>query len=430
MSSGPIVVVESSQDTPLVWFDIAIRGGAALDPVGIEGLHRHSAMLARRGAGARKRAELDETLDSHGAALEVGVARDSMSVAGLALSRHLDAIIDVAVDILSAPRFDEDEHERLLRETPQVLDEIRDDDSALASRWFDWTCTPGHPYGRTSLGTERSLTKITRADAIALWRREVVADNLVIGLAGDIDDATAARLVARIVERLPAGPRPAAATLPALTEVAPATRRLVLVDKPDRTQAQIRIGHQGIRYGEPDTAALAIGEAVLGGMFSSRLMQEIRVKRGWSYGAGCSLRRSRLPHWFEIWMAAGIDVAGPAVALTLELLTEYAANGPTDDEVDFARSYLVGSMPFHVATARQRMQLAVRDAVFDLPVGYTSSLTTAIGALTAAEVRAAVQRCLRPDAAVTVAVTTAADALPALQAANAGTTRVVKHDEY
>ena len=115
-------------------------------------------------------------------------------------------------------------------------------------------------------------------------------------------------------------------------------------------------------------------------MFSSRLMQEIRVKRGWSYGAGCALRRSRLPHWFEIWMAAGIDVAGPAVALTLDLFADYAAHGPTDDEVDFARSYLVGAMPFHVATARQRMQLAVRDAVFELPAGFTARLPEALGA--------------------------------------------------
>ena len=80
-------------------------------------------------------------------------------------------------------------------------------------------------------------------------------------------------------------------------------------------------------------------------------------------------------------MAAGIDVAGPAVALTLELFADYAANGPTDDEVDFARSYLVGAMPFHVATARQRMQLAVRDAVFDLPAGFTAKLPEELGAL-------------------------------------------------
>lgn len=424
----PVIIIEPSLDTPLVWFDVAIRGGAAADPRGVEGLHRHTALLARRGAGRRTRHELDETLDSLGAAIDVSVSRDAVSVSGLALSRHLDAVIELAADILAEPRWDEDEHARLLRETPQVLDEVRDDDSALATRWFDWVCTPGHSYGRTSLGTESSIAAIERAAAIDLWRREVTADNLVIGLAGDIDEAAAARIVERLVTRLPRTPRPAP-----MIEVpaGPAPgRRVVLVDKPDRTQAQLRIGHLSIRYGDRDTAAIAVAEAILGGMFSSRLMQEIRVKRGWSYGAGCALRRSRLPHWFEIWTAAGIDVAGPAVALTLELFAEYAANGPTDDEVEFARGYLVGSMPFHVATARQRMQLAVRDAVFELPSGFTAKLPEALAALTAGEIREACRRCLRPDATVTVAVTTADKARAALEAASAGSLTVVDHDEY
>jgi zinc protease len=421
------LVVEPSPDTPLVWFDIAIRGGASADPIGIEGLHRHAALLARRGAGTRVRAVLDDTLDSLGAAIEVGVSRDSLSISGLALSRHAGAVIDLAADILAAPRFDEDEHARLLRETPQVLDEIRDDDSALATRWFDWLCSPGHPYGRTSLGTESSLAKIRREDAIALWRSEVVADNLVIGLAGDVDDARARALAQRLIERLPAG---AAVAQPDDFGARTAGRRMFLVDKADRTQAQLRIGHLATRYGHPDTPAIAIAEAILGGMFSSRLMQEIRVKRGWSYGAGCALRRSRLPHWFEIWTAAAIEVAGPAIALTLDLYADYAANGPTDDEVDFARSYLVGSMPFHVATARQRMQLAVRDAVFELPVGYTARLPEVLAQLGASDVRVACERHFHPNDAVTVAVTTAATARASLELANAGPITIVRHDEY
>jgi zinc protease len=426
----PVVIVEASPDTPLVWFDIAIRGGAAADPLGVEGLHRHTALLARRGAGSRDRHVLDETLDSLGAMLDVSVSRDAVSVSGLALSRHLDAVIELAADVLAEPRFSEEEHARLLRETPQVLDEIRDDDSALATRWFDWLCSPGHPYGRTSLGTEASLKQIERAAAIELWKREVVADNLVIGMAGDIDEATAARCVQSLSSRLPAGTRAPVIALPDASVSARAGRRVILVDKPDRTQAQLRIGHVALRYGHPDTAAIAVAEAVFGGMFSSRLMQEIRVKRGWSYGAGCALRRSRLPHWFEIWTAAGIEVCGPAVALTLELMADYAANGPTDDEVDFARSYLVGAMPFHVATARQRMQLAVRDAVFELPSGYTANLPEALAQLTAADVRAACARNLRPEDAATVAVTTAEQAQASLSAANAGPMTVVEHDEY
>lgn len=426
--TAPVVIVEPSPDTPLVWFDVAICGGAAADPLGVEGLHRHAALLARRGAGGRDRAELDETLDRFGAALDISVTRDAVALSGLALVRHLDAVIDLAADVLADPAMTEAEHARLLRETPQVLDEIRDDDSALATRWFDWLCCPGHAYGRTSLGTEESLAHIERSAAVALWQRELVTGNLVIGLAGDIDEATSARVVARLTERLPRAPR--LDTGIAAPAAPPPGRRVFLVDKPDRTQAQLRIGHLSVRYGDRDTAALAIGEAVLGGMFSSRLMQEIRVKRGWTYGAGCALRRSRLPHWFEVWMAAGIDVAGPAVALTLDLLADYAANGPTDEEVDFARSYLVGAMPFHVATARQRMQLAVRDAVYQLPAGFTAQLPEALAALTTADVRAACRRCLVPDACVTVAVTTAEAARPALAAAGAGGLTVVEHDAY
>src|ERR1700755_965548 len=96
----PVVIIEPSRDTPLVWFEIAIRGGAAIDPLGIEGLHRHAALLARRGAGARDRAALDDTLDGLGAALEIGVSRDALSLSGLALARQLDYVFELAGDVL------------------------------------------------------------------------------------------------------------------------------------------------------------------------------------------------------------------------------------------------------------------------------------------------------------------------------------------
>ncbi len=206
--------------------------------------------------------------------------------------------------------------------------------------------------------------------------------------------------------------------------------RLVIVDKADRTQAQLRFGHLGPRFGDADTPAILLLETGFGGMFSSRLMQEIRVKRGWSYGAGCALRRSRGRHWFEMWMATAIDVAGDACRVTTDLYRDLAETGLTDDELGLARAYLVGSMPFHLATARQRMQLALRDALFDLPVGYTAGLPSVLAGLGVGDVRAAARRWLVPDQLVTVAVTTAALAAASLAAANVGTPRVVAFDAY
>ena len=425
---GARLVVAPSGDAPLVWIDVVLIGGAASAPIGREGLHRHAALLARRGAGSRDRAEFDETLDGLGAAIEVTAGRDAVTVSALCLTRNLDAVVDLLADVLAAPRWGEDEHQRLRRETPQVLDEVRDDDGALATRWFDREVCPGHPYARTALGTEASLAAIDRADARALWEREVTAANLVIGVAGDVDLATATAIATRLTERLPVHPSP---LLPALALRSPVDApRLVIVDKADRTQAQLRFGHLGPRFGDADTPAILLLETGFGGMFSSRLMQEIRVKRGWSYGAGCALRRSRGRHWFEMWMATAIDVAGDACRVTTDLYRDLAETGLTDDELGLARAYLVGSMPFHLATARQRMQLALRDALFDLPVGYTANLPSVLSGLGVGDVRAAARRWLVPDQLVTVAVTTAALAAASLAAANVGTPRVVAFDAY
>jgi len=422
------LIVEPSGDTPLVWFEVCAIGGAARDPVGVEGLTRHAAMLARRGAGALDREQLDDALDGLGAVLDVSVARDTVTLSGVSLTRNLDTVIDLAIDVLAAPRFDPGEHDKLLRETPHVLDEIRDDDASLATRWFDRECAPGHPYARTVVGTAESLPRIGLEAAKTVWRELFVPRNLFVGIAGDVDDARAAAIAAHLVERLPDAAEPVQPVLDGLPR--PAGRRTVLVDKPDRTQAQLRIGHLGPRWGAPDTAALIAIETAFGGMFSSRLMQEIRVKRGWSYGAGCALRRSRGPHWFEMWMATAIEVAAEAVALTLELYDDLATRGLGDEELDFARSYLVGSMPFHLATARQRMQLALRDAAFGLPPDFTATLPSRLAELGAAEVRAAAGRHLRPEDAVTVAVTTSRDTRAALEQATRGTVEVVPYDAY
>jgi zinc protease len=425
---GSRLVVEPSGDAPLVWFEVCAQGGAALDPIGAEGLTRHAAMLARRGAGGRDRETLDEALDGLGAVLDVAVGRDTVTLSGLSLTRNLDVVIELAAEVLAAPRFDEAEHGKLLRETPHVLDEIRDDDGSLATRWFDRVCAPGHPYARTVVGTAESLTRIEREAAAALWRRLFVPSNLIVGIAGDVEAAQARGIAGRLLERLPDGAAPATPPLDGLAP--PPGRRSFLVDKPERTQAQLRLGHLGPRWGGADTAAMILIETAFGGMFSSRLMQEIRVRRGWSYGAGCALRRSRGPHWFEIWMATAIGVAGDAVALSLELYADLAARGLTGEELDFARGYLVGSMPFHLATARQRMQLAVRDAAYGLPWDFTATLPDRLGGLSTEDVRAAAGRQLRPEDTVTVAVTTSRDTHAALSRATGGDLEVVPYDAY
>ena len=159
-------------------------------------------------------------------------------------------------------------------------------------------------------------------------------------------------------------------------------------------------------------------------------MQEIRVKRGWSYGAGCALRRSRADHWFEIHLAPSIDVTADALALTLGLYEQLRDGGLTADEIDFAKSYLTGSLPFHVATARQRMGVAVRHACFGLPGDFVATLPERLMAVTEGEVQAVIERWIRPEDLTSVVVTTAAAISDALASAGAGAPEVVAYDSY
>ncbi|HTM22175.1 MAG TPA: pitrilysin family protein [Kofleriaceae bacterium] len=425
---GCRLFVERAAELPLVWIRIAARGGSAADPPRQEGFTRHLGELSRRGAGARDRAALDEAIDSMGATFEASTSADAVLWGGLCLRRHADALVALAADVLGAPAFTADEHARLLRESAALLDEVRDDDGELAARFFTREVAPGHPYARTSLGTERSLERIDLQAVRDAHRRLVVPANLVIGFAGAVDDADALRWAQALVAGLPgdAQPRPPALPDPPL----PPARRILLVDKPARTQSQIEIGHAVPAYGEPAFRALTVLETGFGGMFSSRLMQEIRVKRGWSYGAGISLGRARGAQWARIHLAPAAATTGDALALALRMFEEVAAGGLTPAEVDLSRRHLAGSLTFQKATAEQRLRLAMRSALFDLPDDFADRLPAALAAVDTDQVRRAAAEHLHPGRALAVLVATADDAIPRLHAAGFADVEVVAWDSY
>lgn len=423
---GCRLLVDASDDVPLVWLQIAIRGGSAVDEPEREGFVHHMGALARRGAGTRDRAALDEELDALGASLSVLVDRDAARISGLCLARNLDRVVDLTSDMLARPRMAADEHEKLLRETRMTLDEVRDDDSELVARFFNRHCVPGHPYGRTMMGTEASLQRIALDDVRAAYRRMVVPENLIIGVAGAVSPAQAHDIAGRLVADLPAGPAPA---LPALdSPPIPAGRRILVVDKPERTQSQVMLGQLGPRYGTREAMAMIAVETAFGGTFTSRLMQEIRVQRGWSYGASAHLHRSRGPHWFRMHLAPSAEVTPDALALTWSLFEDVATNGITADELEFAKTYLGGNLPFRLSTARQRVRVAMQNELFGLPADYVHTLPAELGRLGHEEVRSVARAWLHPDTCLAVVVASADTMVPRLEALRHDSIEVVPYD--
>ncbi len=419
---------EPAVGTPLCWFSVATRVGAALDPAGLEGMTRHVAELARRGAGGLDRAAFDIAVDRLGATLQVEVDRDWLALSGTCLERHLDRAVALVSAVLADPILGQHEHEVLLRETRHELDDVRDDDGSLADRHYHRVCAPGHPYARTTLGTEESLAHIELGPLPAHHRSLWAPENLVVGLAGPVTPAraeqVAADLHAAVAGRRGAAPPPL--DLPPF----PRGRRLTLVDKPKRTQCQILIGHLAPGYGGADYVALMPLETAFGGLFSSRLMQEIRVARGWSYGAGCRMARGRAPHWFRMWLAPTADVAPDALALTLSLYEELAAGGIRSDEFELAVHHITGSLPFSRATPRQRMRLALRHELFGLPADYPARLPELLAGLTLDDVHGAAARWLSPRDLCIVIVASADEMAPRLEKVGLPPTEIVAYDSY
>jgi zinc protease len=420
------ILIEELHDLPLVEAQVVVATGPGADPPGLEGLARHATELLRRGAGARDRAELDAAFDALGAPLDPLPGFDSAGFRLTCLARNLEPAVSLLGDVLARPRLDPDEHERLRRETLAALDDELDDDATLASRFHARLALPGHPYGRHPLGSRASLDRLTVDDVRAWIAAHVVRPNLIVGFAGDVEPGRAAALAdatfAAVTDR-PAAPPPA---FPPLA-LAPG-RRTTVVDKPERAQTQIVVGHAAPPPAHPDFIALHVAATAFGGSFSSRLMQEVRVKRGWSYGASFAAVRARGGHSFRLRVAPAAEQTADTLALVLGLWEQAVADGFSDAEIAHAQSYLEGAWAFDIETPGARLDQRVGVHTLGLRADAVETWLATMRALDAAAVNAAARRWWRPDAAVTVLVATAEELVPTLAAVPLGALTVVPYD--
>lgn len=414
-SAQPSVLVETSRALPLVSFSIALRTGAILDPPGMSGATRMLTRWMRRTAGGREAQLIDAEIDALGAAFGADVSASTVVFQGTVISRSLEGLMRIAADVLLRPGFAEAELERIRRETLAELTEALDDDRGLARRWFRSRLFGTHPYARSVTGTASSLARIGGDELKALYRRVLRPENLLFAFSGDIDREQAERLTQQLVAQLPAGAAPPRDETP---EPAPIPgRRLTFVDKPDRTQTQILIGCLGTHPEDDDHLALHVANTVFGGTFTARLTQEVRAKRGWSYGAYSSLPIDRRRQAFSMWTFPKASDAAPCIELELDMLRQLREKGITKKELGWAKKFLVRSHAFALDTASKRVGLQLDSELYGLPPGYYEQYVERVKAVSWDAVNAAVAARLSDEAMLVTVVGTAAQIGDAVRAA-------------
>ncbi|XXF81354.1 pitrilysin family protein [Myxococcaceae bacterium GXIMD 01537] len=347
--SGILVLAAERGPLPLVAMRLVLRAGSAVDPQGKHGLADFTARLLRRGTARLSADDLDEAIEFVGASFAVGVSEDSMSLHVTTPAEHFSQMLDVLGQLVREPSFPEKEvesaRERVLAQFANDLD----DPSAIADRAFTQAMWGDHPYGHDVSGTSAHVRTFTRADVVAFHRAHLVPKGAMLVVVGAVSPDVVAAEVARAFagwEGAPAIPDAA----PPRPERLGRPGEVLLIDKPDQTQSQVRIGGPGFHLGHPDYFPSTAMNIALGGGFTSRLVNEVRVERGLSYGVSSYFDAMRAGGIYAISTFTKTESTREIIDVALGEVGKVREGGVTPKELKSAQTYLAGLYPLRTET--------------------------------------------------------------------------------
>ena len=322
---------------PFTALEIRFRGGTSLDAPGKRGAVNLMAGLIEEGTGAMDAQGFAAARDALAAEMSFRAGQDTLSVSSRFLTENRDQAVDLLRAALVAPRFDADALERV---RGQVLSGIRGDakdPQALAGLAFDAATFGAHPYGTAGDGTEASVAALTRDDILAAHKGALARDRVYVAAVGDITAQELGALLDHLLGDLPA----TGATLPPRAEYA-LTGGVTVQDFPT-PQSVIQFGHAGIARDDPDFfAAYLMNEILGGGRFTSRLMTEVREKRGLTYGISTYLAPMDHGELIMGQFATANATVAEAITLVRAEWVKMATDGVTEAELDAAKTYQTG----------------------------------------------------------------------------------------
>jgi zinc protease len=320
--------------------------------------------------------------DSFGAGLTTPVA-------------HLQPMIETLGRVLRQPDFPETEVALAKRRTLAQLANALDDPEELADRALVSGLFGGHPYGHETIGLKSNVEALTRDDVVAYHHAHVVPEGAHLFVVGDLLPDAAVAAVEKTFGDW-SGLRPGSTALPGWEKPTRAGD-VIVVDKPEQTQVQVRIASKGVYRGHPDHFPLAVMNCVLGGSFTSRLMQQIRVKRGLTYGAGSHFDQLATAGSFIISSFTKTETVAELVDVALEEAEKMRSKGPKPAELASAQRYISGLYPARLET-NESIAAAMADmALYGLPDDWVDQYRERVMSVTVADAAAAAAKHL-PDA--------------------------------
>jgi len=403
MDNGARVYFVENHDLPLLDVSIGFDAGSRRDTPEKSGL----ASLVRRtltmGAGGLNEDEISKRMADVGAVLGGSLDDDraGVSLRTLSSEREREQALGVMARVVQQAEFPEAVLQREKNRIIAGLKEAETQPDHIAGKAFSAMLYGTHPYARESSGEVASVAKLTRRDAVDFYRSWYRSDNAVLAIMGDVTLAQAQAIATRLSGALPRG-KGKDQPLPAVAPLTQAeTRRIAH----PATQSHILMGMPGMRRDDPDYFPLFVGNYILGGGgFDSRLLDEVRQKRGLAYSAHSYFMPMLQEGPFQIGLQTRRDQADQALAVVRETLAKFVAEGPSEAELKQAKDNLIGGFPLRIDSNHKILDYLSVIGFYRLPLSYLDDFSAKVEKVSVADIRDAFARRVKPEVMATVIV--------------------------
>jgi zinc protease len=393
MANGLQVVLVSHHEQPAVSVRMIVRAGSAQDPKGKMGVAMLTAALMDQGAGARTAEQIADSIDFVGGILGTGAGTDLTYINTVVMKDSLDLGLQLMADVVRRPTFAADEIERQRQQALSGLKVAAEDPDSLASQIIDRLIYGFHPYGLPGTGTAESLATLTRQDFVDFHRQFFVPNNALVAVVGDV---SAAEAMAGL-EKAFADWQPRDVPIFKPTEPPQPTKRVIVIDRPDAVQTEIRVGQLGIPRRHGDFLAMDQAVKILGGEGANRLQQVLRSQRGLTYGASADLETYKAAGGIVAETDTRTEATAEVLRLTVDEFFRLQRERVYEGELEGAQAYLAGHFPLTIETPDAIATQVLNHLFYELPLEELQTYPDRVRSITPDDVQRVARSYIHPD---------------------------------